>query len=327
MNDNDKIENCVNYSNGIRSKFGLKENLFDKKSQTEFKKFSDLWYAYGLTELNEENDNISLNDKIDCLDFWFNQLFDNNPFDANYLHRKILNSQDTEFVLSNPDWTTSKSKVILKIGNQNYTVYPVDLVPLEIDKQVQDFKSPLKIEVDSIKFNEYIETADKNLSYGNDSADEVALKYYKMALEINPTDTEVRQLYQTLDKIVNHKNYKYSINDEQTIELMKIFVDCCNVKEFERLHKIISDDFVCISRYFGRTKKAFIDSVYFERKSLMGLWTEIFQYENNDRKIPCIKLNDFGVLFFNIENDKIIRAFEYKIDDKLDRNKLVRWTE
>jgi hypothetical protein len=67
-----------------------------------------------------------------------------------------------------------------------------------------------------------------------------------MALDINPTDTEVKQQYETLDKIVNHKNYKYSINDEKTIELMKSFVDCCNVKEFERLYKIISDDFVCV---------------------------------------------------------------------------------
>ena len=177
------------------------------------------------------------------------------------------------------------------------------------------------------QFKEYIQTAEKNLSFSNDNADEIALKYYKMALEINPTNIEVKQQYETLDKIVNHKNYKYSINDEQKIEIMKIFVDCCNVKEFEKLYKIISDDFVCISCYFGRTKKSFIDSVYFERKSMMGLWIEIFQYENNERQIPCVKLNDFRVLFFNIENGKIIRAFEYKIEDKFDRNKLVRWTE
>lgn len=327
MNDNDKIENCVNYSNGIRSKLGLKVNLFDKYSQTEFKSFSDLWYAYGLTELNEENDNISLNDKIDCLDFWFNQLFDNNPFDANYLHRKILNSQDTEFVVPNPDWTTSKSKVILTIENKNYTVYPIDLVPLEIDKQVQDFKSPQGIEVDRIKFNEYVETAEKNLSYGNDSADEIALKHLKMALDLNPTDNQTKRKFELLDKIVNHKNYQYPIDDKKTIELIKVFVDCCNVKEFERLHKIIADDFVCISRYFGRTKESFIDSIYFERKSLIGLWTEIFQYENKGRKVHCIKLNDFRVLFLNIENDKIIRAFEYKIDNYLDRQKLTKWEE
>ena len=59
----------------------------------------------------------------------------------------------------------------------------------------------------------------------------------------------------------------------------------------------------------------------------MGLWTEIFQYENKDRQIPCVKLNDFGVLFFNIENDKIIRAFEYKIDKYLDRQKRTKWEE
>lgn len=176
-------------------------------------------------------------------------------------------------------------------------------------------------------FKEYIETAERNLSYSNDNADEAALKYYKLAVIINPTDTEVKQQYETLDKIVNHKNYKYLINDKQTIELMNIFVDCCNVKEFDRLYKIISDNFVCISRHFGRTKKAFIDSVYFERKNMMGLWTEIFQYENNERQIPCVKLNDYGVLFFNIENHEIIRAFEYKIDEKLDRNKLTKWTE
>jgi hypothetical protein len=176
-------------------------------------------------------------------------------------------------------------------------------------------------------FKEYLETAEKNLSFSNDSADEVALKYYKMALEINPTDTAVKRQCDTLDKIVNHKNYKYLINDEQTIELMKIFVDSCNEKEFERLYKIISDDFVCISRYFGRTKKTFIDSVYFERKSMIGLWIEIFQYKNNDRQIPCIKLNDFGVLFFNIENEKIIRAFEYKIEGNINRDKLTKWKE
>ncbi len=176
-------------------------------------------------------------------------------------------------------------------------------------------------------FKEYIETAEKNLTYSNDSADEVALKYYKMALEINPTLTEVARKYEILDKIVNYRNYKYSINDEQTIELMKVFVDCCNVKEFERLYEIISEDFVCITGYFGKTKMTFIDSVYFERKSMMGFWTEIFQYESKDRQVPCIKVNDNGVLFFNIENEKIIRIFEYNIEVNIDRNKLTKWTE
>ncbi len=164
-------------------------------------------------------------------------------------------------------------------------------------------------------FTDYIKTAERNLSYSNDSADEVALKYYKLALAINPAVIEVKKQYEILDKIVNHKNYKYSIDDELTIELIKIFVDCCNGKEFERLYKVISDEFVCIGRYFGRTKKTFIESISFERKSMMGLWTEIFQYENNERPIPCVKLNNYGVLFFNIENEKIIRAFDYKIDE------------
>jgi len=174
-------------------------------------------------------------------------------------------------------------------------------------------------------FREYIETAEKNLGYANDSADEVALKYYKMALDIKPNDNETKNKFEILDKIVNHKNYKYAIDDQKTIELIKVFVDCCNVKEFERLYKIITDDFVCISRNLGRTKESFINSIYYERKSLMGLMTEVFQYENNDRKIPCIKLNDFGILFLNTENEKIIRAFEYKIDNFLDRQKITKW--
>lgn len=114
-------------------------------------------------------------------------------------------------------------------------------------------------------FKEYIETAEKNLSYGNDTADEVALKYFKMALDINPTNTEINKKFETLNKIVNHKNYKYPIDDKKTIELMKVFVDCCNVKEFEKLYKIIDDDFICVTRNVGRTKDSFIDSIYFER--------------------------------------------------------------
>jgi hypothetical protein len=173
-------------------------------------------------------------------------------------------------------------------------------------------------------FKEYLETAEKNLGYANDSADEVALKYYKMALDINPNDTETKKKFQILDKIVNHKNYKYPIDDQKTVELIKVFVDCCNVKEFERLYKVIADDFVCISRYFGRTKQGFIDSVYYERKSMMGLRTEENIYQTKDREVPCVKLNDFGVLFFNIENDKIVRVFEYKIGEQIDREKLMK---
>ena len=176
-------------------------------------------------------------------------------------------------------------------------------------------------------FIEYIEIAKKNLGYANDSADEVALKYLKMALDLYPTDTETKKKFDKLDKIVNHKNYIYPIDDKKTIELMKVFVDSCNAKEFERLYNIIDDDFVCVTRNMGRTKEIFIESIYFERKSMMGLRTEIFQYENKERKIPCIKLNDYCVLFFNIENNNIIRAFKYKIDDYIDREKLTKWEE
>ncbi len=176
-------------------------------------------------------------------------------------------------------------------------------------------------------FREYVEIAEKNLSYKTDVADETALKYYRMALEIDPDDPRANIQYIILDKLVNHKNYTYPIDDQKTIELIKVFVDCCNVKEFDRLYNIISDDFVCISRYFGRTKKEFIESIYSERKSMFGMFTEVFQYENKSRKIPCVFLNSYGVLFFNIENNLILRAFEYKIDEKIDRKKLTKLNE
>ena len=40
------------------------------------------------------------------------------------------------------------------------------------------------------QFKEYIEIAEKNLSFSNDNADEVALKYYKMALDILPATSK-----------------------------------------------------------------------------------------------------------------------------------------
>lgn len=174
-------------------------------------------------------------------------------------------------------------------------------------------------------FKEYIETAKKNLSYKNDSADEVALKYYKMALDIKPIDEEVRKNYETLDKIVNYKNYNYPLDYKNTLDLAKLFVDCCNVKEFERLYTIISDDFVCISKYFGRTKKSFIDSIYFERKSWKGMTTKVGKYFNGDRQIPCIILNDHVVLFLNIDNNKIVRIFEKKIGEEVEKTKISEW--
>lgn len=179
--------------------------------------------------------------------------------------------------------------------------------------------------MESLKlFNEYLETAEKNLSYKNESADATALKYYQLALELDPGNIAVKQKINILDKVINYKNYNYAINDEQTLKLIKIFVNCCNVREFDRMYQIIADDFVCICLELGRTKKSFIDNIYFARKSIMGLRTELLKYESDGRIIPCVKLNDKGVIFFNIENDKIIRAFYYKIDDNLIRNKLTK---
>lgn len=174
-------------------------------------------------------------------------------------------------------------------------------------------------------FQKYIAIAQKNLSYKNDSADEVALKYFKMALDLKPSDEEVRTNYEKLDKIVNYKNYNYPFDDKNALCLAKLFVDCCNVKEFERLYTIISDDFVCISKYFGRTKKSFIDSIYFERKSWQGMTTKVGKYLNGDRQIPCIILNNHCVLFFNIDKNKIVRVFEKKIGVEIEKAKLSEW--
>jgi hypothetical protein len=321
--------NCIEIANEYKFKKGLGINRPNDSDIDTIKHFSELWFKYGLSEYNTEpgQRNFSTQEKFECLKRWSQNLFPPELIDINYLHRKVLNSESSIIFETQSSYLSDTSFVLYNFNDKTLKVNCIDLVPFEIDNLVQDINNLKQSDISHIKFNEYIETAEKNLSYSNDSADEIALKYYKMALEINPTDVEVKQQYETLDKIANHKNYNYPINDQQTIELMKVFVDSCNVKEFERLYKIIADDFVCISRYFGRTKKAFIDSVFSERKSMMGLWTEIFQYANSDRQIPCIKLNDYGVLFLNIENDKIIRAFEYKIESNFDRNKLTKWKE
>lgn len=176
-------------------------------------------------------------------------------------------------------------------------------------------------------YKEYIETAEKNLSYHNEIADETALKYFRLALDLQPDDFELIKTVSTLDKILNHKNYSYPFDTNETLEFAKLFVDCCNVKGFERLYEIISDDFVCISKTFGRTKKAFIDSIYYERKSWKGMTTKIGLYSNNDKQIPCVILNDFGVLLFDLDNGKLIRAFEHKIGETIEKSKLSEWNE
>jgi hypothetical protein len=171
-------------------------------------------------------------------------------------------------------------------------------------------------------FNDLMKLVEENLSYRNDSTDKAALSNLKKALKLKPDDIEIKHQINLLDRIVNYKNYTYPINDKKTEKFVKFFVECCNEKGFERLYDIISEDFVCISRYFGRTKQGFIDSIYLERKSMMGLWTTPNLYETKEREIPCVNLNNFGILFFNIDSDKIIRAFEYKIGEQIDKTRL-----
>ncbi len=174
-------------------------------------------------------------------------------------------------------------------------------------------------------YEEYIETAEKNLSFHNDIADEIALKYFKLALDLRPDENELKNTVATLDRIINHKNYTYPFDQSESLEFVKLFVDCCNVKGFERLYDFLSDSFVCIGKYFGKTKKSFIDSIYAERKSWKGMTTKVGIYSNQDKQIPCVILNDFGALFFDIENGKIVRAFENKIGETIDKSKLTEW--
>jgi hypothetical protein len=176
-------------------------------------------------------------------------------------------------------------------------------------------------------YDEYVEIADKNISFHNDHADETALKYFKLALELRPNDTELKNTILTLDKIVNYKNYNYTFDNKVTIELSNLFVECCNVKGFERLYDIISDEFVFIGKYFGRTKNSFIESIYSERKSWNGMIVKLGKYDSDNKQIPCIILNDYGVLFLDVENGKIVRAFEKKIGKIIDRSKLEQINE
>jgi hypothetical protein len=174
-------------------------------------------------------------------------------------------------------------------------------------------------------YKEYIETAEKNLSYHNDVADETALKYFRLALDLQQDNNELKKTVSNLDKILNHKNYTYPFDINETLKFAKLFVDCCNVKGFDRLYDIISDDFVFIGKYYGRTKKGFIDSIYSERKSWQGMTAKVGFYSCDDKKTPCVILNDFGVLFFDLENKKIIRAFEQKIGQTIEKSKLTEW--
>ncbi|TAF77404.1 MAG: hypothetical protein EAZ53_02710 [Bacteroidetes bacterium] len=329
MNDIKKLKICIDQANQIKTDLGLESVVIKQNDLTVSLTFSQLWVEYGLFDLDIPIDKrqYSIDLKFNCLQLWVKNLFPDDLFDINYLHRKVLNNDKTNFINKNTSMITATSEVLFEYNGKNYVGVSIDLVPNEIDKYISNISEISKQEIIEIKFNEYIETAEKNLSYHNDLADETALKYFKIALELRPNENELKNTVATLDKIINHKNYSYAFDDRVTFEFAKLFVDCCNVKGFERLYEIISDDFVFIGKYFGRTKKGFIDSIYIERKSWQGLMTKIGKYTFDNRQIPCIILNDYGVLFLDIDKGKIVRAFDKKIGETIDKNTLTEWNE
>lgn len=323
MNNCIKIS-CIDFANQIKSDKGLSIDKFKDSDLDAINSFKDLWIKYGLFELDKKTTDrvFDYQEKFQCLTYWAELLFPKGLIDINFLHRKILNDDKTNFISKDKSFITSSSQVEFEINDKLVIGNCIDLVPFEIDSMFPNLDSISENQIKEVEVRDLIETAEKNLSYKNDSADEIALRDYKRAFELEPENTYLKQQIFLLDKIVNYKDYDYPINDKETANFVKLFVECCNEKGFERLYDIISEDFVCISRYFGRTKQGFIDSVFYERKSMMELWTESNIYQTKDREVPCVKLNDFGVLFFNIENDKIVRAFEYKIGEQIDRDKL-----
>lgn len=323
MSNCNKIS-CIDFANQIKTDKGLSIDKYKDSDLDVINSFEDLWIKYGLFDLDKKNTDrvFGYQEKFQCLTYWAEQLFPKGLIDINFLHRKIINDDKTNFVSKNKSFITASSQVEFEIKDKLVIGNCIDLVPSEINSMFPNLDSISENQMKEMEVRDLIESAEKNLSYKNDSADEIALRDYKRAFELEPANTDLKRQIYLLDKIVNYKDYNYPINDKGTELFVNLFVECCNEKGFERLYDIVSDDFVCISRYFGRTKQGFIDSVYYERKSMMGLWTESNIYQIKDREVPCVKLNDFGVLFFNIKNDKIVRAFEYKIGEQIDREKL-----
>ena len=299
MKKEDKIL-CVEFANNIRKEKGIDPLNIDAEEIKQIKLFSKLWYKFGLSEIDKsvEDRIYSFNDKFNTLEFWSGKLL-RDEFDINYIHRKILNDEKTNFIKKS-SFITATSLISFEYNGVVCDGYCIDAVPLEIDKNIKDIDNVKVEELNQAKFLECIDIAEKNLGYHNDNSDKIALNYFIEAKKYNPNDKGLNEKISILDKIVNYKNYNYPINDNIAMDLVELFVEYCNVGGFENLHNIISDDFICICRHFGRTKNEFIDSIYFERKTFVGLWTEIGTYEMNDRKIPCVILNNFGVLFFNI---------------------------
>lgn len=320
---------CIDISNNFKSDKGIETIMPSDEIIDSINLFSELWKKFGLSEydISPDQRRFTLKDKIDCLEMWAENIFPPDIINIDFLQRKILNNESSIIFEKKNSYFSATSLVLFDLDDRTVEVDSLDLVPFEIDILIGDLNKMDDNVYSEIKFNDYVQIAEKNLSYHNDLADETALKYFKMALEVKPDDIEIKKTFTTLDKIVNHKNHVYVSSDESKLDFCKIFVECCNVKGFERLYDLISDDFVCTSKYFGRTKKAFIDSIYFERKSWQGLTTKIGIYTKDDKKTPCVMLNDFGVLLFDLENDKLVRAFEHKIGETIDKSKLTEWND
>lgn len=180
------------------------------------------------------------------------------------------------------------------------------------------------MDFNEIRYNELIEDAEKNLSYNNDIAYETALKFFKQASDLKPDNIELIKKINWLDKFINYKNYKYQNEETEIVKFAEIIIDCINVKEFERLYNLISDDFVFIGEYLGKSKSSFIDSVYWLRKGFSGLYADLRFYIKDDKKIPCICFNNSGVLFLNIDDNKIVRIFHYEIGKQINPDKLIK---
>ena len=315
---------CINFANQIKTDNGLSIAMFKDSDLDTIISFKDLWIIYGLFDLDKKTTDrvFDYQEKYQCLTYWAEQLFPKGLIDINFLHRKILNDDKTNFISKNKSCITSLSQVEFEINGKSVIGNCIDLVPFEIDSRFPNLDSISEHQITQVKVRDLIELAEKNLSYRNDNANKIALEYFKRAYELKPENKYLKHQVNLLDKIVNYKDYNYLTNKRVTEKFIKLFVECCNEKGVAGLYDIISEDFVCITQYFGKTKQGFIDSIYYERLSMVGLWTECNIYQTKDEEIPCVKLNDYGVFFFNIENNKIVRVFEYKIGEQIDRKKL-----
>lgn len=329
MKDTMNKKFCIDISNRFKTEKGIEPISPSETEIDSINLFSELWIKFGISEydLESKERHFSLKEKITCLEKWAENLFPPEIINIDFLHRKIINDESSVSFTKSDNYFSATSIVCFETKGKTFQVDCSDLVPFEIDNLVGNLSTMDNQRFSEIKFNDYVQIAEKNLGYHNDIADETALKYFKMALEINPEHKETKNAFLILDKIVNHKNYKYPVDDNLTLEICKVFVDCCNVKGFERLYDIISDEFVCITSdtNIGKTKTTFIDSIFWIRKSIFGSSIELAAYNNDENKTPCIVVNNFGVLFFDIENDQIIRAFERKIDESIEKTKLTKW--